>query len=97
MAYCVLTDMEKLLPSSMLVNLSNDTAGASAVNQTNIDEAIDQADREIDCYLNIAGYTVPISPVPPLVANLSAKWPSGIFIYASILIRQSGVILTNSV
>lgn len=43
------------------------------MNQTNIDEAIDQADREIDCYLNIAGYTVPISPVPPLVANLSAK------------------------
>lgn len=57
----------------MLINLSNDIAGATAVNSTNVDEAIDQADREIDSYLNIAGYNVPMSPVPPLVENISAK------------------------
>ncbi len=73
MAYCALTDMEKLLPSTMLINLSNDTAGAIAVDQDNIDEAIDQADREIDAYLLLANYSVPMSPIPPLVTNLSAK------------------------
>ncbi len=72
-AYCDLEDMKKLLPEAMLINLSNDTAGATAVDQDNIDEAIDQADREIDAYLHIAGHSVPIDPVPPLVKNLSAK------------------------
>jgi len=73
MAYCVLTDLAKLLPNTMLVNLSNDTAGSLVVNQDNIDEAIDQADREIDAYLLIANYSVPMDPVPPLVTNLSTK------------------------
>lgn len=73
MAYCTVTDMAKLLPQTMLINLSNDTAGASVVNQTNIDEVIDQADREIDAYLLLAGENVPMDPVPPLIANLSTK------------------------
>lgn len=73
MAYCTLTDLEKLLPASMLINLSNDTTGAVTVNHDNIDEAIDLADREIDAYLSIAGYAVPLSPVAPLVSNLSQQ------------------------
>lgn len=73
MAYSTLADLQTLLPETALITLSNDTQSAVAVDQTNIDEAIDQADREIDAYLSIANYTVPMSPVPPLVANLSAK------------------------
>ena len=73
MAYCTLTDLAKLLPQAMLINLSSDVSGATSVNQDNIDEAIDQADREIDAYLLLAGYSVPLSPVAPLVTNLSAK------------------------
>lgn len=73
MAYCVLADMEKLLPGTMLINLSTDVSGAIVADATNISESIDQADREIDAYLRIANYSVPLSPVPPLVANLSAK------------------------
>ena len=73
MAYSVLADLEKLLPSSMLINLSNDIAGATAVNTDNIAEAIDQADREIDAYLSMANYTVPMDPIPPIVTNLSTK------------------------
>ena len=73
MAYCVLTDLEKLLPATMLINLSSDVSGATAVNQDNIDEAIDQADREIDAYLLLANYSVPMDPIPPLVTNLSTK------------------------
>jgi len=72
MGYSNLTDMEKLIPASMLINLSNDSSGAIAVDQANIDEAIDQADREIDAYLLLANYSVPMDPVPPLATNLSA-------------------------
>jgi phage gp36-like protein len=73
MGYCILSDLETLLPATMLINLSNDTAGAVAVNQTNVDACIDQADREIDAYLLLANHSVPMSPVPPLIENLSAK------------------------
>lgn len=73
MSYSLLADLEKLLPSNMLITLSNDVAGATAVNATNIAEAIDQADREIDAYLSMANITVPCDPVPPIVANLSTK------------------------
>lgn len=72
MAYSTIDDMNKLLPLPMLINLSNDTAGAVAVNQDNVDEAISQADREIDAYL-ILVTSVPLDPIPPLVNNLSAK------------------------
>lgn len=73
MAYSVLADLQKLIPATMLVNLSNDTPGAIVVDQANIDEAIDQADREIDAYLSLAGYAVPQVTVAPLVTNLSSK------------------------
>lgn len=73
MAYCTVNDMAKLLPASMLINLSNDVSGSTIINQTNADECIDQADREIDAYVALAGYAVPMDPVPPLIANLSAK------------------------
>lgn len=73
MAYCTQADIEKLLPTSMLINFTNDTAGATEVNAVNLAEAIDQADREIDSYVSIAGYAVPFTTVPPLIANLSVK------------------------
>lgn len=73
MAYCVLADLQKLLPATMLINLSSDTPGSLVVEQDNIDEAIDQADREIDAYVCLAGYDVPMNPVPPLITNLSTK------------------------
>jgi phage gp36-like protein len=73
MAYCDVSDMEKLLPLKMLINLSNDASGATTVHPDNVAESIDQADREIDAYLLLAGYPVPMYPVPPLVTNLSSK------------------------
>jgi len=73
MAYSTLADLQKMLPATMLISLSNDTTGATVVNQDNIDEAIDQADREIDAYLSIANYAVPLETVAPLVTNLSTK------------------------
>lgn len=73
MPYCTIDDIKKLLPESVIINLSNDSAGATSVNTTNLAECIDQADREIDSYVSLAGHTVPLNPVPPLAANLSAK------------------------
>lgn len=73
MAYCTESDLAKLLPENVLINLSNDTAGATTINSTIVAEMIDQADREIDSYVSIAGHAVPFTTVPPLVANLSAK------------------------
>lgn len=71
--YCSVSDMQKLFPLSMLINLSNDVQAQTTVNQANIDEAIDQADREIDGYLAIAMISVPMDPVPPLINNISTK------------------------
>jgi phage gp36-like protein len=73
MPYCTEADIKKLLPESMLINLTNDTAGATTIDAVNLGEAIDQADREIDSYVSIAGYAVPFVVVPPLIANLSVK------------------------
>lgn len=73
MAYCTEADLAKLLPETVLINLSNDSAGATTVNSTNVAEMIDQADREIDSYVSIAGHAVPFETIPPLIANLSAK------------------------
>jgi len=72
MPYSTLEDLKKLIPNTMLINLSNDDAGALRVKQTVIDEAINQADREIDSYVGVVKQ-VPLNPVPELVANLSAK------------------------
>jgi phage gp36-like protein len=73
MGYSTLADLKLLIPESILINLSNDVAGAVAVDAAVIAEMIDQADREIDAYAVIAGYTVPLSPVPPIASNFSAR------------------------
>lgn len=72
MAYSTLEEMVRLLPENMLITLSSDEAGATEVNQINIDEAIDQADRLIDSYINPVT-TLPLTTVPPLIANFSVK------------------------
>ena len=72
MAYSTVAEMIKLLPENMLITLSSDEAGATEVDQVNIDEAIDEADRVIDSYIN-AVTTLPLTTVPPLVTNLSTK------------------------
>ena len=71
--YCSVDDLNKLLPAEALLQLCDDEGGGlldSSEVQGRLQEAIDQADREIDAYLS-ACRSVPLSPVPPLVANIS--------------------------
>ncbi len=69
MAYCTLTDIKKLLPEEILIQLTDDE-DIEQVNQTRIDEAIDQADSEIDSYCG-GKYSVPFSTTPDIVKKIS--------------------------
>lgn len=72
MAYSTLADIKKLIPEETLVQLTDDE-GLAKINQARVDEAIAQADAEIDAYLG-ARYTVPFAaPVPALPARLSSR------------------------
>ena len=72
MAYCVLVDLKKLLPEVALIQLTDDE-GSGSINQGRIDEAISQADSEIDSYVGTR-YSVPLSPVPTLIKKLSVDF-----------------------
>ena len=69
MPYCAIEDIKKLLPEADLVQLTDDE-GAGSVHQGRVEEAIAQADADIDSYLG-AKYNVPLSPAPAVVRKLS--------------------------
>lgn len=69
MAYSTQADIAKLLTPAQLVQLTDDNADGVA-DAANVTEAIAQADAEIDGYLG-SRYTVPVSPVPALLRQLS--------------------------
>ena len=70
MAYCTIEDVKKLLPEADLVQLTDDE-GAGTINPQRLEEAVAQADADIDAYLS-GKYTVPLTPVPAVVKKLSA-------------------------
>ncbi len=69
--YSSIADLKKLMPEAQLMELADDGVDSPSPQEV-MNEAIEQADREIDGYLN-AVLPVPMDPVPPLVANISAK------------------------
>lgn len=69
MAYCTQTDLQDQIPSATLIQLTDD-AGTGAVVTAVITKAIADADAEIDSYC-AARYTVPLSPVPPMIRKIS--------------------------
>jgi phage gp36-like protein len=69
MPYSTLDDMKKLIPEDALIQLTDDE-GLGTVNQTRVDEAIAQADAEIDSYCG-GRYSVPFSTVPEIIKKLS--------------------------
>jgi phage gp36-like protein len=69
MAYCTLDDIKKLIPEEVIVQLTDDE-DAGSVDQARVDEAIAQADAEVDSYCG-GRYSVPFSAVPEVVKKLS--------------------------
>lgn len=69
MPYCTLTDIEKLLPTETIIQLTDDE-NLEAVNQSRVDEAIAGADAEIDSYCG-SKYSVPFATVPDIVKKIS--------------------------
>ena len=69
MAYSTIDDIRKLLPEEELLALTDDEA-LGTVGQGRVDEAVAQADAEVDSYCAVR-YTVPVSPVPALLRKLS--------------------------
>ena len=72
MGYSNLEDLTALLPEATLIKLSNDQRQAEVVDLVNIDQAINQADREIDGFVGLVR-TVPLNPVPQLIQTLSGQ------------------------
>jgi phage gp36-like protein len=92
--YCTSDDLTRLLPASELLDLADDTGAASLDDpgvQAVLAEAVDQADREIDAYVGMVK-SVPLDPVPPLVANLSAKCA-----VHGLYIRRPGLSIPDSI
>jgi phage gp36-like protein len=69
MAYCTLADIKKLIAESVLIQLTDDD-DLGSVNQDRVDEAIAQADAEVDSYCG-ARYAVPFTTVPAVVKKCS--------------------------
>lgn len=70
MPYSTLTDIKKLIPETVIIQLTDDE-NVSVVNQARVDEAISKADALIDSKCK-ARYAVPFDPVPDIISNLSA-------------------------
>ncbi|MFH2012514.1 MAG: DUF1320 domain-containing protein [Pseudomonadota bacterium] len=69
MSYSTQDDIKKQLPEADLINLSDDDTDGVA-DAGVVDEAIADADAEIDSYLS-GRYTLPFSPVPERIKQLS--------------------------
>lgn len=67
--YSALDDIKKLLPEETIIQLTDDD-GIGTVNQGRVDEAIIQADSEIDSYCG-GRYSVPFATVPGIVKKIS--------------------------
>jgi phage gp36-like protein len=69
MPYSTVTDIKKLLPEELLIQLTDDE-NTETVNSSRVNEAIAQADAEIDSYCGIK-YSVPFTTVPDIVKKIS--------------------------
>lgn len=73
--YCTVDDVLRLLPEDEVLRLADDPEARTLDHpsvRAVMSEVIDQADREIDMFVG-AVRSVPLSPVPGLISNISAK------------------------
>ena len=69
MSYCTLTDLEKLIPEAIIIQLTDDE-NLGAVNTSRVSEAIAQAGAEIDFYCG-GRVTVPFATAPDIIKKMS--------------------------
>ena len=69
MAYCALEDVREVISDEELIHLTDD-AGAGAIVESRVTQAIASADAEIDGYCAVR-YAVPFSPVPAVIRKCS--------------------------
>ncbi|OGC00140.1 hypothetical protein A2V82_16525 [candidate division KSB1 bacterium RBG_16_48_16] len=67
--YSAVSDIKKLIPEESLIQLTDDE-NLGTVNQGRVDEAIQQADSEIDSYCG-GRYSVPFAVVPGIIKKIS--------------------------
>lgn len=71
MAYSTITDLKKVIPEEIIIQLTDDAGAIETVDTDTVDEAIAQADDEIDTYVGVK-YDVPLdAPVPPVIRGIS--------------------------
>ncbi len=69
MPYCTLDDIKKHIPEDVLVELTDDESLGS-INTTRVDQAIADADSEIDAYCGVR-YAIPFQTVPEIIRKIS--------------------------
>lgn len=69
--YCTLDDILAIVPENDLIELTDDSMPALAIDQAVIDRAIGDAGELVDGYLR-GRYALPLSPVPGLINTLAA-------------------------
>lgn len=69
MPYCALSDILVRIDETTVIQLTDDE-GTGAVVTERVDQAIADADQEIDGYVGTR-YTVPMSPVPAILKKVS--------------------------
>lgn len=69
MPYSTLEDIIKLIPELSIVHLTDDE-NTNSVSAARVDEAIAQADSEIDCYCG-SQYDIPFTTVPGIIKKIS--------------------------
>ena len=71
--YCSLADLKTIEPEAQLVQLSNDTADATTVDQVNIGQAIVSGDGTIDSFLR-GHVELPLAqPYPAIIVDISTE------------------------
>lgn len=71
MRYCTVADLELVISAQVLRQLSNDDPQATEINESVVEEAINQAEEIVDGFLR-GRYQLPLATVPTLVKQYTA-------------------------
>ncbi|MDR2452333.1 MAG: DUF1320 domain-containing protein [Candidatus Accumulibacter sp.] len=70
MNYCTLSDLALAVPEATLIQLSNDDATATAIQEAVVAESVRQAEELVDGYLR-GRYTLPLPQVPSIIKDMT--------------------------